>query len=85
MCLEIFFNLVLIYRMGNSNTNTSENNYIEQIKSINIDELDLSKIDALQLKVLKEMIEKLEKVEKRKSDKIMYKLPAINLCSYSLI
>ena len=71
--------------MGNSNTNTSENNYMEQIKSINIDELDLSKIDALQLKVLKEMIEKLEKFEKRKSDKIMYKLPAINLCSYSLI
>ena len=71
--------------MGNSNTNTSENNYMEQIKSINIDELDFSKIDALQLKVLKEMIEKLEKVEKRKSDKIMYKLPAINLCSYSLI
>ena len=71
--------------MGNSNTNTSENNYMEQIKNINIDDLDLSKIDALQLKVLKEMIEKLEKVEKRKSDKIMYKLPAINLCSYSLI
>ena len=71
--------------MGNSNTNTSENNYMEQIKSINIDDLDLSKTDALQLKVLKEMIEKLEKVEKRKSDKIMYKLPAINLCSYSLI
>ena len=71
--------------MGNSNTNISENNYMEQIKSINIDELDLSKIDALQLKVLKEMIEKIEKVEKRKSDKIMYKLPAINLCSYSLI
>ena len=71
--------------MGNSSTKTSENNYMEQIKSINIDDLDLSKIDALQLKVLKEMIEKNEKVEKRKSDKIMYKLPAINLCSYSLI
>ena len=70
--------------MGNSNTNTSENNYMEQIKSINIDELDLSKIDALQLKVLKEMIEKREKVEKRKSDKIMYKLPAITLCQQSL-
>ena len=71
--------------MGNSSTKTSENNYMEQIKSIHIDDLDLSKIDALQLKVLKEMIEKIEKVEKRKSDKIMYKLPAINLCSYSLI
>ena len=66
-------------------TRTSENNYMEQIKSINIDDLDLSEIDALQLKVLKDMIEKLEKVEKGKSDKIMYKLPAINICSYSLI
>ena len=44
---------------------------MEQIKNINIDDLDLSKIDALQLRVLKEMIEKLEKVEQRKSDKIM--------------
>ena len=71
--------------MGNTSTTTSENNYMEQIKHINIDDLDLSKIDPLQLKVLKEMIETLEKVEQRKSDKIMYTLPAINLCSYSLI
>ena len=52
--------------MGNSSTKTSENNYMEQIKSINIDDWDLSKIDALQLKVLKEMIEQIEEVEKRK-------------------
>ena len=71
--------------MGSSGSKPSENNYMEQIKNINIDDLDLSKIDALQLKALKEMIDKLEKVEQRKSDKIMYKLPAINLCSYSLI
>ena len=71
--------------MGSGGSKTSENNFMEQIKSINIDDLDLSKIDALQLKVLKEIIDKLEKVEQRKSDKIMYKLPAINLCSYSLI
>ena len=71
--------------MGSSGSKPSENSCMEQIKSINFDDLDLSKIDALQLKVLKEMIDKLEKVEQRKSDKIMYKLPAINLCSYSLI
>ena len=71
--------------MGNTSTKTAESNYMEKIKHINTDDLDLSKIDALQLKVLKEMIKKLEKVEQRKSDKIMYKLPAINLCSYSLI
>ena len=62
--------------MGNSNTNTSENNYMEQIKSINIDELDLSKIDALQLKVLKEMIENLKRLRKEK---------AIKLCISSLL
>ena len=62
--------------MGNSNTNTSENNYMEQIKSINIDELDLSKIDALQLKVLKEMIENLKRWKKEK---------AIKLCISSLL
>ena len=71
--------------MGNTSTKTTENNYMEQIKNIHIDDLNLSQIDALQLKVLKEMIEKIEKVEQRKSDKIMYKLPAINLCLYSLI
>ena len=70
--------------MGNGGSKPSENSYMEQIKSINIDDLDLSKIDALQLKVLKEMIDKLEKVEQRKSDKIMYKLPAITLCQQSL-
>ena len=69
--------------MGNSSTKTSENNYMEQIKSINIDDLDLSKIDALQLKVLKEMIEKIEKVEKEKSNKILYRLP-VQLCNYSV-
>ena len=71
--------------MGNSNTKTTENSYMEQIKSIEIDRLDLSKIDALQLNVLKEMVDKLKKVEKTKSHKIMYKLPGVNLCSYSLI
>ena len=70
--------------MGSGGSKPSENSYMEQIKSINIDDLDLSKIDALQLKVLKEMIDKLEKVEQRKSDKIMYKLPPITLCQQSL-
>ena len=71
--------------MGNKQSNINENNFIEEIKDINIDDLDLSKIDALQLKAIKQMAERLKVLEERKSDKIMYKLPAINLCSYSLI
>ena len=71
--------------MGNKQTNTIEKNFIEEIEDIDIDKLDLSRIDALQLKAIKQMAERLKVLEERKSDKIMYKLPAINLCSYSLI
>ena len=59
--------------------------YKTQLKNINEDDLDLSNIDKLQIRVLKEMIKDLKEVKEKKSDKIMYKLPAINLCSYSLI
>ena len=68
-----------------SKVSTSNNDYKEEIININEDELDLSNIDKLQIKVLKEMIKDLKEAKERKSDKIMYKLPAINLCSYSLI
>ena len=68
-----------------SKVSTNNNNYMEEIENINENELDLSNIDKLQIKVLKEMIKELKEVKERKSDKIMYKLPAINLCSYSLI
>ena len=58
---------------------------MEEISNINEDELDVSKIDKLQIKAIKEMSEKIKEIEDKKSDRIMYKLPAINLCSYSLI
>ena len=68
-----------------SKVSTSNNNYMEEVENINENELDLSNIDKLQIKVLKEIIKDLKEVKEKKSDKIMYKLPAINLCSYSLI
>ena len=68
-----------------SKVSKSNNDYMEEIININEEELDLSNIDKLQIKVLKEMIKDLKEVKEKKSDKIMYKLPAINLCSYSLI
>ena len=58
---------------------------MEEINNINEDELDISKIDKLQIKAIKEMSEKIKEIEDKKSDRIMYKLPAVNLCSYSLI
>ena len=71
--------------MGSSSTKPSETDYIEQIKTVDEHELDLNKIDTLQTKAIKQLVKKIEEMEKRKSDRIMYKLPAVNLCSYSLI
>ena len=57
---------------------------MEEIENINEDSLDLSNIDKLQIKVLKEVIKDLQELKEKKSDKILYKLPAIHLCSTSL-
>ena len=70
--------------MGNKNT-VVKNNCIEELNNIDENNLDISNIDKLQIKAIKELNEKLKEIESKKSDKIMYKLPAINLCSYSLI
>ena len=70
--------------MGNKQS-TVKNSCIQELSKINEEELDISRIDKLQIKALKEINSKIEKLNKEKSDKIMYKLPAINLCSYSLI
>ena len=67
-----------------SSSSKKETNNIDRIKDIDEDELDLSNIDKLQIKALKELNEKINKMEKEKSDKIYYKLAAINLCSNSL-
>ena len=71
--------------MGSRISTNNENDCIIQINYINENDLDLSNIDKLQIKVLKEMIKEMKEVKEKKSDKIMYRLPAINLCSYSLI
>ena len=68
-----------------SRHSTVENNCMEELNNINENDLDISNIDRLQIKALKELNNKLKEIEDKKSDKIMYKLPAINLCSYSLI
>ena len=55
-----------------------------QINNINENDLDLSNIDRLQIKVLKEMIKELQEVKDRKSDKILYRLP-VQICNYSIL
>ena len=69
--------------MGNKHS-SPKNDYIEEFKKIDENDMDIVNLDKLQIKVIKEMIEKIEALEDMKTDKITYKLPALNLCSYSL-
>ena len=70
--------------MGNKQS-TVKNNCMEELNNIDENNLDISNIDRLQIKAIKEISNKLKEIEEKKSDRIMYKLPAVNLCSYSLI
>ena len=68
--------------MGNSNSNV-ETSSIDKISDIDVEQLDLSNIDKLQLNAIKQMSERLETLEKVKSVKLIYRLP-VQICSYSL-
>ena len=69
--------------MGNKQSSV-EKTSIEEIKYINVDDLDLSKIDALQLKAIEQMAGRIETLEKEKQTKMIYALPKIDVCNYSL-
>ena len=69
-----------------SKTSKVESNFIDEFSNINEEELDISNIDKKQIRAIKEMSVRIKELEnKKKSDRIMYKLPAIQLCSWSLI
>ena len=72
-----------IYAMGGKTSKSCASENMKRIKELDIDEK--TKTDILLFNTLKDVIERVEKLEERKSDKLVYKLPAINLCSYSLI
>ena len=69
--------------MGSKSSKSCATENMKQIKELDINEK--TKTDILLFNTLKDCIERIEKLEGTKSDKIYYKLPAINLCSYSLI
>ena len=68
-----------------SKQSSVENSCIEELNNIHENDLDISNVDKLQIKAIKEINNKIKEMEDKKSDKMFYKLPAINLCSYSLI
>ena len=69
--------------MGSNSPKSTASENMKQIKELDINEK--TKTDILLFNTLKDCIERIEKLEETKSDKIYYSLPAINLCSYSLI
>ena len=69
--------------MGSKSSKSTASENMKQIKELDINEK--IKTDILLFNTLKDCIERIVKLEETKSDKIYYKLPAINLCSYSLI
>jgi uncharacterized protein (UPF0335 family) len=68
--------------MGNSNSSV-ETDYLEQIKKI--DEDEKTRTDVLLIKSLKELVARVEKLEKEKQNKLIYQLPKLQLCNWSLI
>lgn len=65
-----------------------EDEYIKSIKEYDFEHEYINNYgtisNTVMVKAMKEIIKKVETMEERKSDKISYKLPAVNLCSYSL-
>ena len=70
--------------MGNK-PSAVKNDCIEELTNINEEDLDISNVDKLQIKAMKELSNRIKDMEDKKSDRIFYKLPAIQLCSWSLI
>ena len=58
---------------------------MDEISSINEDELDISNIDRLQIQAIKEIRERIVKLEKEKQTKMTYTLPKIDGCNYSML
>jgi len=69
--------------MGNKQSSV-ENSCIEQLSNIDENDLDISNIDKLQIKAIKEINNKIEKLNKEKQTKMIYALPKIDVCNYSL-
>ena len=69
--------------MGNKPSSV-KNDCIEELTNINEEDLDISKIDKLQIKAIKEINSKIEKLNKEKQTKLFYAVPKIDVCNYSL-
>ena len=68
--------------MGSSGSKDEETNEIKAVQEM--DENELSSKDKLFKKAIVEIYNEIKDIKDKKSDRIFYRLPAVNLCSYSL-
>ena len=68
--------------MGSSASKDEETNEIKAVQEM--DENELSSKDKLFKKAIVEIYNEIKDIKDKKSDRIFYRLPAVNLCSYSL-
>ena len=73
---------IYIY-MGLKQSKPCATENMKQTKELDIEEK--TKTDMLLFNTLQDVVERVEVLEERKSDKIYYKLPPVNLCNYSII
>ena len=69
--------------MGISQRKKEENSSMEDIQNLRVDEK--ARADTLIIASIQECVARIQKLEKQKSDKLIDKLPALNLCNASLI
>ena len=69
--------------MGSGQSSEVKINTIEELEGF--DDSELSKKDKAFKNSILQIYSEIREIKDKKSDKIFYKLPAINLCSYSLI
>ena len=69
--------------MGIGHCKNDENSSMEDIKNLRVDEN--SRADTLIIKSIQECVARIERLESQKSDKLIYKLPNLQLCNASLI
>ena len=74
----------LIYTVGSKSSKPTDTNYMKQVNELDTNEKAQTDV-VCWFNNMRECISRIEKLDEAKSDKLVYKLPAINLCSYSLI
>ena len=69
--------------MGSKSSKSCATENMKQLQELDINEKP--RTDILLFNTLKDVIERVEVLKEKKSDENYYKLPSVNLCSYSLL